>query len=112
MRQQYRDNQNVAPSWAHGSEPAGELEPQDKFVEPTTETYLGEGMMNQELLTLYLPTTAGWWNCGFWALPIEHMDPSVPTISRYFGVTSRTINNRLRSLQRFTLEWMEKEKGS
>lgn len=112
LRQQNRDNRNVAPAWAHGSEPVGELEPEDKYIEPTTEHYLGEDMMNQELLDTLSPDDRRLVELRLLGLPIEHMDPSVPTISRYFSVTPRTINNRLRSLQRFTLEWLEKEKGS
>lgn len=111
LKQQNRDNRNVAPAWAHGSEPVGELEQDDKYPEPATEGDLGEDMMNQELLNALSADDRRLIELRLLGLPIEDQDPSVPTISKYFGVTPRTINNRLRALQRFTLEWLEKERG-
>jgi hypothetical protein len=112
LRRQNSDSRNVTPSWVHGSEPAGELEGEEKYLEPTNDTYLGEDVMNHELLSALSPDDRKLVELRLLGLPIEHTDPSVPTISRYFGVTPRTINNRLHALQRFASEWLEKEKGS
>jgi hypothetical protein len=44
--------------------------------------------------------------------PVEDRDPSVPTISRYFGKTSRTIRNWLTQAEEQLAAWREEEASS
>lgn len=44
-----------------------------------------------------------------WGWDIESQDPTVPTISRHFGKTPRTINNWLRSAERKLAKWRDQE---
>jgi len=46
-----------------------------------------------------------------WEWEIENKNPAIPTISRHFGVTPRTINNWLNSAERKLSEWRN-QRGS
>jgi hypothetical protein len=98
-----KEQSEIAPAWVHGSEPAGASEQPgeaDWEPEPASGPGLDGKLMTEELLSA-LPEhyyvmmklhLAGW--------PIESRNDSEQTISRYFGKTSRTINNWLRDAQR------------
>lgn len=57
------------------------------------------------LAQLEEPFRSAWMlrNCEGWA--IEHQDPAVPTISRHFGKTSRTIRNWLTKAEETLAHW-------
>ena len=44
--------------------------------------------------------------------PVEDRDPNVPTISRYFGKTSRTIRNWLAQAEERLAAWRDGEAGA
>jgi DNA-directed RNA polymerase specialized sigma24 family protein len=101
---------SVSPAWVHGGELSeGEREEGVGYVpEPVSGDKVDTALLVQEALAMLeephrmvfvLRHYQGW--------PVESKHPGEPTISGYFGVTSRTVRNWLTTAEKRLAEWRE-----
>lgn len=86
------------------SDASGPVISPEEIVDPgiSTEDWI---LCREALFTLDSPHQTAYILRYYWGWPIEDRDPSVPTISRYFKRTSRTIRTWLREAEQAIERW-------
>lgn len=107
LTQQKKDQRLRYPAWVRGSAPdsASEMSSQDSIPEPESNQEVDEALLQQEALGVLTGHHLELAKLLQMDWPIESKDPSIPTISLYFGKTSRTIRNWMREARQIVDDW-------
>jgi hypothetical protein len=102
--------ESVSPAWVHGGELSeGEREEGVGYVpEPVSSDQVDTRLLvGEALATLEEPHRTVFVLRHYQGWPVESKHPGDPTISGYFGVTSRTVRNWLTAAEKRLAEWRE-----
>ena len=102
--------ESVSPAWVHGGELSeGDREEGVGYVpEPVSGIQVDTGLLvGEALATLEEPHRTVFVLRHYQGWPVESKHPGDPTISGYFGVTSRTVRNWLTTAEKRLAEWRE-----
>lgn len=102
--------ESVSPAWVHGGELSeGDREEGVGYVpEPVSGIQVDTSLLvGEALATLEEPHRTVFVLRHYQGWPVESKHPGDPTISGYFGVTSRTVRNWLTAAETRLAEWRE-----